>query len=152
MSVHGYSRMLTGSTYHFCRIWDIRRLRNIPAQTLDVATANANEFAKDVVDEFLSSPKGKGCLRAEWHHNKSVSSAYWDARGRSIVSTSYDDTLRRKSRRQPSYHLLSSYQRLFSAVWDIKGSLMQRDATFPSSRPIKQIRHNCQTVSCLPKR
>ena len=31
---------------------------------------------------------------AEFEHNKSVSSAYWGPRGREIVSTSYDDTLR----------------------------------------------------------
>jgi hypothetical protein len=48
--------------------------------------------------EKLDKSKGAAAtLRAEWRHDKSVTSAYWDPRGRSIVSTSYDDTLRCKS-------------------------------------------------------
>ena len=50
------------------------------------------------VDEFRASKAGSATLRAEWKHDKSVTSAYWDPRGRSIVSTSYDDTLRSTSR------------------------------------------------------
>jgi hypothetical protein len=53
------------------------------------------DFEVDVVNEYASGPGGKGLFRAEFSHYKSVSSAYWDPRGRQIVSTSYDDTLRR---------------------------------------------------------
>jgi hypothetical protein len=53
------------------------------------------DFDLDVVDKFLESAKGKGTLRGEYEHGKSASSAFWDPRGRQIVSTSYDDTLRR---------------------------------------------------------
>ena len=55
---------------------------------------NPNDFDQGVINEYIESPKGKSCLRAEWRHGKSVSAAYWDPRGRSIVSTSYDDLLR----------------------------------------------------------
>lgn len=73
------------------RIWDIRKLQNIQR-----GSKNESEYPNDfdVINEHLESPKGKGCLRAEWRHGKSVSAAYWDPRGRSIVSTSYDDLLR----------------------------------------------------------
>ncbi len=50
------------------------------------------------VDEFKASKGGTATLRAECKHDKSVTSAYWDPRGRAIVSTSYDDTLRSTSR------------------------------------------------------
>ena len=53
------------------------------------------DFDLDVVDNFVESAKGKGTLRGEYEHQKSASSAFWDPRGRQIVSTSYDDTLRR---------------------------------------------------------
>lgn len=53
------------------------------------------DFDLDVVDDFVESAKGKGTLRGEYEHEKSASSAFWDPRGRQIVSTSYDDTLRR---------------------------------------------------------
>ena len=49
------------------------------------------------VDKFRASKGGTATLRAEWKHDKSVTSAYWDPRGRSIVSTSYDDALRSTS-------------------------------------------------------
>jgi WD repeat-containing protein 76 len=52
-------------------------------------------FDLDVVDNFVQSAKGKGTLRGEHEHQKSASSAFWDPHGRRIVSTSYDDTLRR---------------------------------------------------------
>ena len=55
------------------------------------------DFEVDIVNDYASDTTGKGLLRAEFPHFKSVSSAYWDPRGRQIVSTSYDDTLRRKS-------------------------------------------------------
>ena len=54
------------------------------------------DFEVDIVNEYASGASGKGLFRAEFLHYKSVSSAYWDPRGRQIVSTSYDDTLRCK--------------------------------------------------------
>ena len=50
----------------------------------------------DTVEAHVESPKGKAATVAMWEHGKSVSAAYWDPRGRSIVSTSYDDKLRGK--------------------------------------------------------
>lgn len=52
------------------------------------------EITSEDVDAFLGTKVGKGCMRGEWRHDKSVSSAYWDPHGRRIVSTSYDDTIR----------------------------------------------------------
>ena len=46
-------------------------------------------------DLDVESAKDNGTLRGEYEHEKSASSAFWDPRGRQIVSTSYDDTLRR---------------------------------------------------------
>ena len=66
------------------------------------------EFDFETVEKFLNSESGKGCLRGEWKHDKSVSSAYWDPRGRGIVSTSYDDNIRCK----PAVSLLSLVSRL----------------------------------------
>lgn len=43
----------------------------------------------------MKSKAGSDTFRGDWRHDKSVSAAYWDVRGRGIVSTSYDDTLRR---------------------------------------------------------
>lgn len=53
------------------------------------------DFDSDIVENFVESVTGKGTLRGEYEHGKSASSAFWDPRGRQIVSTSYDDTLRR---------------------------------------------------------
>lgn len=67
-----------------------------PASLSDESATQTVEFSSQVVSEFMESKKGMGCLRGESRHDKSVSSAYWDPRGRQIVSTSYDDTLRRE--------------------------------------------------------
>ena len=53
------------------------------------------EFDQDTVQEYMGTKSGKGCLRGTWEHGQSATSAYWDPCGRSIVSTSYDNTLRR---------------------------------------------------------
>jgi hypothetical protein len=46
--------------------------------------------------EQLDKPKGgTATLRADCKHDKAVTSASWDPRGRSVVSTCYDDALRR---------------------------------------------------------
>lgn len=54
------------------------------------------DFGGEVINEYLESPRGKGTLRTEFPHGKSVTAAYWDPRGRQIVSTCYDNTLRRE--------------------------------------------------------
>ncbi|CCL99333.1 uncharacterized protein FIBRA_01351 [Fibroporia radiculosa] len=116
--------LVTASNNRAMKVWDTRRLENIPVQTLDDDLVEMKDFNQEIVEEHLSSAAGNNCLRADWRHNKSVSSAYWDPRGRSILSTSYDDTLR---------------------LWDIDSSLMARDTPFPSSRPFSHVQHNCQT-------
>ena len=54
----------------------------------------SNIVEKEAVDKLLETKRGQTTMRARWLHGKSVSSAYWDPRGRSIVSTCYDDTIR----------------------------------------------------------
>ncbi|KAJ8482107.1 hypothetical protein ONZ45_g15069 [Pleurotus djamor] len=125
--------MVTASNSRELRIWDIRKLSDIvgevqdtkpPTSTSGSSAGDSSQFDAQTVLEYASSKKGTGCLRGEWRHDKSVSSAYWDPRGRGIVSTSYDDTLR---------------------LWDIKPSSFDTADVFPSSRPFSRIRHNCQT-------
>ena len=73
------------------RVWDVRKLQNIMVPDDKPAPI---EITSEDVDAFLGTKAGKGCMRGEWRHDKSVSSAYWDPHGRRIVSTSYDDTIR----------------------------------------------------------
>ena len=86
-----------------CRVWDTRKFDKIPMDKLDSGSskvspaADAFEISNETIEKYASSKSGKGLLRAEWRHHKSVSSANWDPRGRSILSTSYDDTLRCES-------------------------------------------------------
>ncbi|KAF7294880.1 DNA damage-binding protein CMR1 [Mycena indigotica] len=134
--------LVTSSNSRSLKIWDIRKLQNVlqddslptppPSSPggpfLDPISKLDSEADYDTVTEYTQSKRGQGCLRADWRHDKSVSSAYWDPRGRYIVSTSYDDTLR---------------------LWDISSSNMESSSTFPSSRPFNRIRHNCQTGKWL---
>ncbi|KAJ7285780.1 WD40 repeat-like protein [Mycena rebaudengoi] len=126
--------LLTASNSRQLRIYDARKLQTLSLDLLDEApptpppsspggpflapmAATRTDFDLDTVAEF-----------PEWRHDKSVSSAYWDPRGRGIVSTSYDDTLR---------------------LWDIEPSKFESAGPFPSSRPFSSIRHNCQTGKWL---
>ncbi|KAI5123334.1 hypothetical protein M0805_001759 [Coniferiporia weirii] len=111
--------LLVASNDRTLKIWDARMLGEMPLTKLGFPPTV--DF--DDMQERLSSPKGKGLLMAEWPHNKSVSAAFWDPRGRSIVSTSYDDKLR---------------------IWDVETGLKQRK-TIRSFKPFCSIRHNCQT-------
>ncbi|THH08660.1 hypothetical protein EW146_g8923 [Bondarzewia mesenterica] len=97
-------------------------------QKIGCVSHGALDFDSGRVAKFLSSKNGKSTLRADWPHGKSVSSAYWDPRGRTVVSTSYDDTLR---------------------LWDINPSNFAKDAAFPKLQPSSRIRHNCQTGKWL---
>lgn len=87
----------------FSRVWDVRKLQTFASQLSDSEPAKGGsgqaeestlEYDYDAVIDFNNSKKGLGLLRGEWPHDKSCSSAYWDPRGRQIVSTSYDDTVR----------------------------------------------------------
>ncbi|KAJ7940584.1 WD40-repeat-containing domain protein, partial [Mycena leptocephala] len=137
--------LLTASNNRSLKIWDVRKLQTLSLDLSDQSlptpppsspggpflapvAAVSTDIDSDVVTEFVNSKRGKGCLRGEWRHDKSVSSAYWDSKGRSIVSTSYDDTLR---------------------LWDIEPAKFESSAPFPSSRPFSRIRHNCQTGKWL---
>ncbi|KAJ8078833.1 hypothetical protein PM082_013116 [Marasmius tenuissimus] len=110
--------LATASLSRHMKIWDVRKLQTLKAKSSTL------EFEHEIVQEYVDSPKGAGCLRADWRHDKSVSSAYWDPRGRSVVSTSYDDALR---------------------VWDFESPLFEKDEKFPTSRPVQRVRHDCQT-------
>ncbi|KXN86877.1 hypothetical protein AN958_09472, partial [Leucoagaricus sp. SymC.cos] len=87
--------ILTASNNRTLKIWDVRKLDTLP-----------------------------GLLRGEFPHDKSCSSAYWDPRGRQIVSTSYDDTLR---------------------LWNLDGTALDSSGPFKSFKPFSRIRHDCQT-------
>ncbi|KAK0503322.1 WD40-repeat-containing domain protein [Armillaria luteobubalina] len=116
--------VLTASNSRSLRIWDVRKLKQ-----LDTSSGSAVvEIGSESVNEFVESKKGKGCLRGEWRHDKSVSSAYWDPRGKSVVSTSYDDTIR---------------------LWDFDTKAFEKPGPFGSSRPFSRIKHNCQTGKWL---
>ncbi|KIK57771.1 hypothetical protein GYMLUDRAFT_746592 [Collybiopsis luxurians FD-317 M1] len=114
--------LLTASNSREMRIWDTRKLESM---VLDLSLEeSATEFDSEVVTKYRESKEGAGFLRSEWRHDKSVSSAYWDPRGRSIVSTSYDDSIR---------------------LWDVHTSAFKSSKAFPSSRPFARVSHNCQT-------
>ncbi|KAF9535303.1 WD40-repeat-containing domain protein [Crepidotus variabilis] len=130
--------LVTASNSRVVKIWDARKLDAMPISLLDdAAQVEATEevdnstprrsvldFDSDVVNQYNETSKGKGTMRAEFQHGKSASSAYWDARGRQIVSTSYDDRIR---------------------LWDISSPTFKIDGEFPNLKPFSQIRHNCQT-------
>lgn len=88
-----------------------------------------------------------GLLRGDWAHDKSCSSAYWDPRGRQIVSTSYDDTVRCKEHSIPSILLESDL--FHSTVWDLDGATLDSSGPFKSFEPFSKLRHDCQTVNCV---
>ncbi|KAG5728019.1 WD repeat-containing protein [Termitomyces sp. T112] len=121
--------LLTASNNRSLKIWDTRKLTEIAVELSDaVPDSTGLEFGTETINKWLETGPGKTCLRAEWRHDKSVSSAYWDPRGRSIVSTSYDDKLR---------------------LWDISSERFTSTRPFPSSRPFGQLTHNCQTGKWL---
>lgn len=97
----------------------------------------------ETMEEFVQqTSKGKHATVATWEHGKSVSAAYWDPRGRGIVSTSYDDQLRGIISSSSAAHrkVIMTF-----AVWDL-GSMLEKDGLLPSFRPVSHIPHNNQTV------
>ncbi|SJL00456.1 related to WD repeat-containing protein CNI03070 [Armillaria ostoyae] len=116
--------VLTASNSRSLKIWDVRKLKQLGTPP----ASSVVEIGLESVNEFVESKKGHGCLRCEWRHDKSVSSAYWDPRGKSVVSTSYDDTIR---------------------LWDFDTKAFEKPGPFGSSRPFSRIKHNCQTGKWL---
>ncbi|THH29638.1 hypothetical protein EUX98_g4552 [Antrodiella citrinella] len=109
--------LLTASNNRFLRIWD--------ARNFDILKTLDDEDDSKIIEEFLRHSEDAGtCLRGEWEHGKAINSAYWDPRGRGIVSTCYDDKLR---------------------FWDIDRSFLNRPSKFPTSRPKREVSHDCQT-------
>ncbi|KDR81655.1 hypothetical protein GALMADRAFT_239741 [Galerina marginata CBS 339.88] len=127
--------ILTASNSRFIKIWDARKLYNIPVELLgEQPEANVDsarellDFDATIVNEHIDSKAGNGAFRGEFKHEKSASSAYWDPSGRQIVSTSYDDTIR---------------------IWDIDSPAFETNKPFPNVKPFCRIRHNCQTGKWL---
>ena len=135
-------------TYWLGRVWDVRNLTQIVAEVGDSSAAleqgqrETLDFYGETVAEFIGSEKGKSCLRGEFLHNKSATAAYWDPRGRQIVSTSYDDTLRCKYCGRFCSLMLMAF---FCTVWSLDAASLDQDKSFKSFEPISKIRHNCQT-------
>jgi WD repeat-containing protein 76 len=83
-------------------LWDARKIHQAPLSILgSTATADSLEIAVhasefEQMNNFLGTNGGKDAMRGEWSHGKSVSSAYWSPLGNQIVSTSYDDHVRRE--------------------------------------------------------
>ncbi|KAG7452439.1 WD40 repeat-like protein [Guyanagaster necrorhizus] len=119
--------VLTASNSRSLKIWDVRKLKPLgtPPTSSDSSVV---EIGLESVNKFVESKKGHGCLRGEWRHEKSVSSAYWDPRGRSVVSTSYDDSIR---------------------LWNFDTTVFEKPGPFGSSKPFSRIKHNCQTGKWL---
>ncbi|KAF9242088.1 WD40-repeat-containing domain protein [Melanogaster broomeanus] len=118
--------LLAASNSRSLKLWDTRKLEGLTLSKHSSAVPLEYDF--DKVQGFVESKKGSGLLRGEHTHGKSVSSAYWDPRGRSIVSTSYDDTLR---------------------LWELDAGKYDSSPVFPSFTPFSRIKHNCQTGKWL---
>ncbi|KAJ8584936.1 WD40 repeat-like protein [Rhizopogon salebrosus TDB-379] len=110
--------LLTASNSRLLKVWDSRKLQTF------AYTTGPHEISHETVEDFVESKSGTGTVRAEFAHGKSVSSAYWDPRGRGIVSTSYDDTIR---------------------LWELDAAKYSSSTAFPSFTPFCRIKHNCQT-------
>ncbi|KAG1782567.1 WD40-repeat-containing domain protein [Suillus placidus] len=110
--------LLTASNSRVLKVWDSRKLQKLASAT------GTYQFSQYTVEDLVGSKKGKGTVRGIFQHGKSVSSAYWDPRGRSIVSTSYDDSIR---------------------LWDLDVAKHNSSTTFPSFAPFGRIKHSCQT-------
>lgn len=120
----------------------------MPVQKLSTAfgtdTSIPLEFDSETVQKYLDSKAGQGTFRGEWTHGKSVSSAYWDPRGRSVVSTSYDDQLRCEA------HCFSFTPCFVEddgwTVWDLDTAKFNKSSTAVIPKPFSSIKHDCQTV------
>ncbi|GAA6001113.1 hypothetical protein JCM10207_007417 [Rhodosporidiobolus poonsookiae] len=86
------------------RLWDLSVVRGLPEDTAD----------DDLVEQ--------ACV-AEYSYDKACSSAYFDATGTRLLSTSYDDNLR---------------------IWDIDPNKLSGYPEGQKWKPTKAIKHNCQ--------
>lgn len=147
------------------RIWDIRKLRVLAGESLDATLSTSAtssplrkrkadsakrsivEYSHDVVTKFDDSEEGVGLLRGDYAHDKSCSSAYWDPRGRQVVSTSYDNNIR--CMWHSFWKPLPAADLFHSIVWNLDGPTLDSSDPFESFRPFSRLRHDCQTVSRL---
>ncbi|KAL4077073.1 WD40-repeat-containing domain protein [Scleroderma yunnanense] len=135
--------LVTASNNRLLRLWDTRRLQTLtpdtpaPMTPLPSSPMRASstaqslgpfEYNYETVQGFIDSSQGRGLMRAEFQHGKSASSAYWDPRGRSIVSTSYDDSVN---------------------LWELDAARYDSSPLFPTFKPFSRIKHNCQTGKWL---
>lgn len=125
--------LITASNDRFVRLWDSRKLQTITLSS-DIHSAGSSEgllehdYDHETMQTFMGSTQGRGLMRAEFQHGKSATSAYWDPRGRSIVSTSYDDSLN---------------------LWELHAAKYDSLPVFPSFKPLSRVKHNCQTGKWL---
>ncbi|KAI6045775.1 WD40-repeat-containing domain protein [Pisolithus marmoratus] len=119
--------LITASNNRFVRLWDTRKLRTLTLRT-ESAGPLEHDYDYETMQTFMGSPQGRGMMRAEFQHGKSATSAYWDPRGRSIVSTSYDDSVN---------------------LWELDAAKYDSMPVFPSFKPFSRIKHNCQTGKWL---
>ncbi|KAF8322317.1 uncharacterized protein EI90DRAFT_2483998 [Cantharellus anzutake] len=99
----GRSHLLcTASNDLSLKIWDLRKLMLIETRALVEGDDDGSkakpppvlEEDHEAATDFLSSKLGRGCILGQIEHKYSVSSDFWDPRGREIVTTCYDDNLR----------------------------------------------------------
>ncbi|KAI6128280.1 WD40-repeat-containing domain protein [Pisolithus thermaeus] len=119
--------LITASNNRFVRLWDSRKLQTIALGTESSGLVD-HDYDYETVQTFMGSTQGRGLMRAEFQHGKSATSAQWDPRGRSIVSTSYDDSVN---------------------LWELDAAKYDSLPVFPSFKPFSRIRHNCQTGKWL---
>ncbi|KAF8509262.1 WD40-repeat-containing domain protein [Gautieria morchelliformis] len=128
--------LLVSSNNRTLTMWDARMLSKLPIDSLPTpppsspmgprgrVASGPMDINSDAITDFLESKRGKGALMADWPHQKSVSSAYWDPSGTRIVSTCYDDTIR---------------------LWNVRWSAMTADKQVKVFEPFSRRHHNCQT-------
>ena len=77
-----------------CRFFFHWRMISVLTTSEQVQRNGVLELDMQEVGELDKSKGGTATLRADCKHVNAVTSASWDPRGRSIVSTCYDDMLR----------------------------------------------------------
>jgi WD repeat-containing protein 76 len=138
------------------RMWDARMLSKLPVGSLPTpppsspigsrgsVASGPTDIDPDAITDFLESNRGKGALMADWPHQKSVSSAYWDPSGSRIVSTCYDDTIRCKFIYR-QFGVGGKIDRI--TVWNIRWNALTADKKVKTFEPFSRRHHNCQTVN-----
>jgi hypothetical protein len=135
---------------YLCRIWDARKLQIIGdtggkpfSARQKKSDSEPTTYDTDEIDKFLDTPKGKNTLRGEWRHDRAVGSAYWDSHGKRIVSTSYDNNLRREL---APMSCLAINLFMIPIVWDFSVKALKGTGLVPTMRPHAVVKHDCQTV------